>query len=347
MNDNKFSLSTTTNLIFNLIGFIGALFVAIAYILWGYIDLTETGKSVIEIIGEGLFVFILTYSITTLLRVQGLLLGKSNKKFVGTEELFGETVEKVSPLTPFAEEFILGENESALKKVRTRVLSKVGLVYSDHFDEQGRFLENFYVIKDEMSKQELKRVKKKNNALNNAIYANVTMLQFDDLTSDETAEEDPNYLGPTERQYMFTRSLFSAVSSVGIAIVLGYYTYELIKDFERADLIYRFIQLAIALSLGLISMLFAYLFIVNRLRGRMINKINRLDKFYNTYKDKSIEQRLNIGFKKPNEGDESDGKSDNPGLSKDTGRESKETNGNEKSDANDSIEHVPNTEARD
>lgn len=341
----KDRLSGIGNFIFNMIGFLGALLVAVAYILWGLIDLKETGKTIIEIIGEGIFVFILTFSITTLLRVQGMLLGKSNQKFINTETLFGDTVEKTAPLAPFSEEFIDKENDWALKKVRTRILSRVGLVYMDHFDEQGRYLENFYIENVDMSKNEVKRIRKKNSALEKAIYAKITTLQFDDLTSDETVEDDPNYLGPTEREYMFSKSIISVVTSMAIAVVLGYYTYELIEDFQKADLIYRGIQLAISLGVGLINMLFAYLFIVNRLRGRMINKINRLEKFYNNYKDKSIEERKNIGFNKPQEGDESDGQSDNSRLSEASGRVSKEGTEIETRDADNSEPTISSTTA--
>lgn len=290
--------SKWVNILFNFIGFIGALVIAVVYIIWGYIDLKESGKTIAEIIGEGIFVFMLSFSLNTLLRLQGIILGKNNKKYMQTSDYYASMIDKCSPLLPFSDEFILQENEEAYKTVRTRILFKKGIIYKDHFDKDGKFLDNFYVAKETDSYETIKRIKEKNETLKRAINAQVTILQFNDLTSDETKENDPNDLGEKESEYMRNKTIWSLVMSSAFAVVFGYYTYDLVENFTKADLIYRLMQLGMSLAPALIYMILAFLFVINKLRGRMINKINKLDKFYNKYKDKLIPE-VKIGFVEP------------------------------------------------
>ena len=265
------------------IGFIGSFLLAIVYVLWGLINLKETGRTVMEIIGDAALVFALSQSMTFLLRIQGILLGKKNTSYQQTFSLFGDTVVKCSPYMEYGEEFVIDENKSALKQVRVQILMRKAIKYEDHFDDEGSFKEVYFEVPENASKAIKERISDKNKALNEAIDAKITMLQFNDLTSSESKPGDPNYLGETEGEYLTSRSLWGLLLGAVIAIVFSYYGYELIKDFTKEDLIYKSIQISFITVVALIQLLLSYLRVVGPIRSRMTRQINKLEKFFNKY----------------------------------------------------------------
>jgi hypothetical protein len=277
------------------IGFIGSILLAGAYLAWGLINLKETGKSVMEIIGEAALIFALSQAMTLLLRIQGILLGKKSQAYTDTLSLFGDTVVKCAPIIEYGEEFVIEENRSALKQVRIQILSTKGMKYEDHFDEDGRFKDSFYVVSDKKNKLINKRIKDKNVALNNAVNARVTMLQFNDLTASDSHPSDPNYLGTTETQYLLSRSLMGILLGAATAILFSYYGYELIRDFKKEDLIYKAIQISFILIIAIIQLLLSYLNVIGAIRNRMVRQINKLEKFYYQYSNIPKKKPLDIG----------------------------------------------------
>lgn len=295
----------------DVLGFIGSLLIAVAYVLWGLINLTKSGKTVIEILGDAAIIFGLSQAITLLLRIQGLTLGKKTEKFVNTSKLFGDTVIKCSPIMEYGEEFVINENKEALRSVRIQLLMRKGIKYEDHFTEDGEFKDNYFEIPEGATDIIIERINSKNKRLQEALDASVTMLQFNDLTSSDSKPNDPNYLGKTETEYLAKNTINGILLSGGSAIIFAYYTYKIIEEFSKEDLIYKGIQISFILGLGLIQLLLAIFNVTGPIRNRMINQITKLEKFYNLYHNKT-EEALKLGFSK--EGREDHG--NNTGLPK-------------------------------
>lgn len=71
------------------------------------------------------------------------------------------------------------------------------------------------------------------------------------------------------------------ISKIGISVIIGYYGVKLIEEFNYATLIWNTLQVGLFLIMGVIKMYQAYSFITDEFRGRIIKKIDNLQKFDN------------------------------------------------------------------
>ena len=112
----------------------------------------------------------------------------------------------------------------------------------------------------------------------------LTPLSAGELTSEGGKQQDPFYFGRTKAQYEAQHSLGDLISKFGTAIIFGYYGVSLIENFDYARLIWTTLQVALFLVMGVIKMYQAYNFVVDEFRGRIVKKIDNLQKFDNYIK---------------------------------------------------------------
>ncbi len=269
-------------------------FVSVVYILTAFLSIDETGKTITQIIADGAISFLLGLFINRIFELQGMMNGDCEERVSATIEEHGKIVMRISPHIDKLDKWCESENDKNYKLQRTKILARVGLKYDECFDENGvaiAWKPNDERLKDRfLRKAELKRVA----GFHKAINLKLTALSGGELTSEGGKQDDPYFMGRTKAQYRTQTSISDSVSKLGTAIIIGYYGVSLIKDFNYANLIWTTLQVALFLAMGVITMFKAYNYVVDEFRGRIVKKIDNLQKFENYIHD-------SCGVKEPQE----------------------------------------------
>ena len=272
------------------LGYFVVVLVAAAYICTAFIQIDETGKSVMRIIADGAIVFLLGFFINRSFDLQGIMDGEKNDRFQSSFTLHGETVVKISPHIDRLDEWCRIKNEENLRIQRTRVLASEGLAYSNYFNEDGS-AKDIVIDESKLKNKYTRKIERKRIAcFNKALHLKLTPLTAGELTSEGTKAQDPYDFGRTKQEYEKQRGLYDIISKVVIAAIFGYYGVSLVQNFSYATLIWNCLQVAIFVLVGSINMYNSYLFITGEYRGRIVKKISHLEMFDNYVKNTPVEE---------------------------------------------------------
>jgi hypothetical protein len=296
MRDNK--AKDTLSKIF---GYIVIFITCALYVLTAIFILNPTGKTIWQILADGVLVFCMGITLDGLFKNQGVINGLGDELMNRTMVLYGSTIEKINPHLNKLNDWCAEKNKKTYKEQRTKILSRAGLVYNDYFFEDGTAktfdlkYEKIVIEKDKTAskKAEKTRIKalKVANKDNKKVYkykkhcywSAVKLKLFElypnDLTSEGSKREDPNDLGQTITNYLAVDSVKTIITKLGFAIVFGLYGITLIKGFSWEELIYRAFQICLFCAFGLVKMRKTRMFITNDYRARIIKKINNLEEF--------------------------------------------------------------------
>lgn len=265
----------------NDLGYIVVGFVSLVYILTAFLVIDRTGKSPAQMLADGAIAFFLGLFINRIFELQGMTSGEREERVQATRAEHGAIVLRISPYIDKLDAWCERENKRNYKLQRTKLLARVGLRYEDHFDEDG--VAKPWIAKDAAARDKsLRRIEaRRRKAFVRASALKLTPLSSGELTSDGAKQHDPYYFGRTKAQYEAQHSLEDVISKLGTALIFGYYGVSLIESFDRARLIWTTLQVATFLIMGVIKMYQAYGFVVDEFRGRMIKKIDNLQKFEN------------------------------------------------------------------
>lgn len=264
------------NIGYMVVGLLSAIYIATSVITMG-----KTGKTIGEIMADGAIVLFLGVFINRIFDLQGMMNGEREERVQDTIRMHGEAVVRISPYLDRLDGWCDEKNAEALKMQRTKILAGEGMRYDDYFDERGG-AKTFVVNKDRLKDKylrgdEIKRLR----CYRKALRLKLTPLTASGLTSEGGKKQDPYYLGRTKSQYERGATISDIVTKVIIACLFGYYGAELVQDFSYADLIWKALQIGIFFITGVIKMYQSYMFIVDEYRGRIIKKIDNLQKFEN------------------------------------------------------------------
>ena len=291
-NDNKIKQFLKNNFIYFIIAF-----ACIAYITYGLIRIEQSGKTILEIIGSGIVIFILGYLICELFSLQGMLTGDRKPEVIQTNNLHAKCVADVDPKINEMDSWCEIQNANALCSVRKQILNRAGLRYSDCFEQDGTAKDKTFEYKmisaefqelretnPDKYKIEKKKVKDYNKiqklrakSFRKAIKVKVTPLTTDAVTAITVDHNDPNNLGMDRRKYQELEAHSSLISKIIMGIVFSYFTFSFIFGWE--NIIAAIIQVAIFLLMGAIKFVQSYYFVTEDLRKRTVRQINFLQRF--------------------------------------------------------------------
>lgn len=274
-------LENTKKYIKQYIGYIVIALACLIYIARGIITVEETGKTVMQILGDGFLALFFGVFINNVFALQGMMDAERNEKVVATNQSHAQIVEDISKDIDKLDEWCNKKNKEALKLARIRILSTAGLKYESCFDEEGvaKPLSSLELKKDGLSKEEKKLVKDKIKSFKKACKIKLTLLTTNTLTSEGGRDYDPYYLGETKKQHKRKESAIDFVSKFGIAVIFGVYGARFVSSFSWAFLIWTGIQVVLFLIMGVVKLYTNYMFMIDDHRARVIKKIDNLTKF--------------------------------------------------------------------
>jgi len=303
MNDDK-AVRIRAFFLSNL-GFILVSLTVVIYLFYGLVTLDETGKTAWQIIIDSAVAWIVGFSIARMLEYQGFLMGDKNESVQRTKELHGKTTMDISNDIEYLDDWCQHENELALKVGRTQILSAAGMKYENLFNSDGTMKDEAIEVKKSPIKVIEQRNKKKRKAIDDAINCKITPLSTNSLTTSYASKKyDPYDFGLTKAEYTSRSTMSAAIQKIILGVAFGFYSVELVKDFQWGYLIYTGIQVGIFLLLGGITMVKAYFFVIEAQREATIKKINNLEKFKNIDKTKYKEalKHENVDVSKAGDG---------------------------------------------
>lgn len=256
----------------NYIGVVLIVIASISYIFLGYIRIDETGKTIEQIIADGVLALIFGLTINMLMTYQGVTTGERVEKVMATNELHAKEVISISNDANYLEKFCEITNAQELKKQRTMILISAGIKYHDIFEDDGSIKDYRILPTDELRKIKMKAIRK-------AVKFKITMLTPQSLTTDVGKHKDTYDFGNSKGEYLQSKFRSSLTSKILSAVIFGYFGVSLVQDVSIANFIWTIIQVMVFLLLGGVSYFQAYIYVTDEQRGYTIRKIDTLTTF--------------------------------------------------------------------
>lgn len=261
------------------IGFIASFVTLAVYIATAMFQITETGKTLPRIIGDGAIFYGISLTVCGLLLLQGLSDGDRDMRVLSTNYMFSCTVEAMSPYVNHITEWCEIKNAELLKKERMKILAAAGLSYTDLFDDDGNgrgYKPDFDKLESKR-KSERKYEKKRVAAYEKAAYLKTSRLDQQVLMGGAKSCKEIYNLTKTKRGYAKTAMSEKAGSNAAFAIIFGYYTIKILSGFSVEALIWYGLQACVCLGNGIMQMINAKMFVTDDLRNQTLRKVNFLD----------------------------------------------------------------------
>lgn len=275
-------MSDVKKFIFKNIGFFLIAVVSALYILKGLYTLTESGKTVMQIIGDGAISASVGFIIGHLMRQTGISYGNDDLEVIKTKSLHARLLDKISPYVNKLDEFCKAETLLASTSIRQRILSRKGVMYEDCFYPDGTSKMLRITIPSDASREEKRVLKAKMRAIKKAEKVKITPLTPESLSVEGTNYNDPYDFGRTQGQYLRRKSGGDIIAKLFFGLIFGYYAIFLTKG-STDSIIWASLQIAIYLIFGATQMMQSYMFVKSECNARTMRKIDELQKFINRY----------------------------------------------------------------
>ena len=289
----------------NSVGYILATLFTFAYIGLSILEVTQTGKSLLEIIGSGFIYYAFQIVLITLFRSQGLTNGKNHDSYKATLTLHAQKVEMISENMDCLPNWCEYKNKLNYKQQRTKILGRAALKYDDYFDENGDVKDFYTVNTDDLKwgwknrfnrRKERKRIK----AYQDAVNLKLSQLDAVSLTSADKSKEDKYALPDNEKEYMGRRSIKDIFAKTIPATLVGYYGVNQIAGFSWATLAWTAFQALMAYASAITQMFLARDYEIIEVRTGIVKKIGWLDEFHadvtkNPTKYRKVEEKTMEG----------------------------------------------------
>ena len=288
-------------------GYVVVVLISFVYVASSLINISRSGKSVYEIVGTGVLSLILGVLINGIFRSLGVQKGDCDERTLATNALHGRTIEEIIPYIDKLDDFCEMENKRALKTVRTRILAREGLKYSDYFDEEGNPINAKFKIQNAKNNPSVTQAchlpltkeatphpspaatpsptgegyvvdRAKRKAYKRALRVRIKPLLSSNLTSDGVKATDPFDFGRSKKSYTTRRSASDVIIKLLMALIFGYFGVTLSEP-NVASIIWNSLQIILYISSGIIQMYSSYSWVVDDYRASIIKKIDYLQKF--------------------------------------------------------------------
>lgn len=246
------------------IGYILSLLVVLGYILTAVFALSETGRTVYEIVVNSFVIFVLGVLLSNTMGHQGVNEGERDLGVIDTRTKHAQALSDTQAFWYEATEFCKLKNAQALRQERERILNFATLRYYDYFDHDGRFIGKFIPIPEDTLKD---FVNKQNKAIQQALDLKITQITPSDLITESAKPNDPLARGRSKTQYLVDSNIKDIIGKVATAIFGGIYTASFIGA-DLGEIAYRLVIAIILLAFGVVKYYANYRFMVSENKDR-------------------------------------------------------------------------------
>lgn len=256
------------------IGYILSVLVVVGYILTAVFILSDTGKTVTQIIVDSFIIFVLGVLLSNTMGHQGLNDGDMNESVIEAKSNHTLMLNETQQYWYDSPKFCEFKNKTALKHERERILNFATLRYNDYFDDEGRFIGKLI----EKSTTMPKFVEKQNKAIQKAIALEITQITPSDLITENAKPNDPLARGRSKQQYMVQSNVRDIFGKVATGIFGGVYTAQFIGA-DLGEIAYRIVIAIILLAFGVVRYYANFRFVIGENKERTIMATHWLKEF--------------------------------------------------------------------
>ena len=249
-----------------------------AYILTGFFTTGITGKTIGQIIADGLTAYVLSTTIIIVFRLQGITNGGKDERVIETENTLGDNVIEINPDIEKLDDWCEQINIYDLRLEKSKILASSGLKYSDYFTEDG--VAKDFMLEKPTDKYRLKDWKRKHKAYLKAVKFKIKPLTTTDLTTCSAKVTDPHDFGRDKDQYKREENAKNIISKLIMVFVFGWFTISMVTA-DWANVLWKLFQVCVYVAVGVIQMVNSYFYMTDEYRNGLIKKIRYLQKFKN------------------------------------------------------------------
>lgn len=194
------------------------------------------------------------------LPIQALIDGEKHENVISAKKRVNETYVPIKDKTQYTDAYVDVKNRRALKQVITNKLRKELLEYDNHFNEDGTFKYDSFLVINEKDSEFIKAEKEKKNKLLEELSKglNITFItRADVLAQDEATENDPNRRPDTEKKFLVKQFRNNLITKVASAIFGGMFG-ATFAGLSIGDILYRLIWSIILVAFAFLGYMKAY-----------------------------------------------------------------------------------------
>lgn len=247
--------------------------ICLVYVVYGFIHIKETGKTIVEIIAGGFISFIMGFLIKSLFNAQGVSNGENSNSFKKTKQFYGKRIDEIDNYLQYLPAYCEIKNAQLLKNAQTVVLREKNFKYN-------KFQSGYYFqpeVWNKLSKEDQTVLNKAKSV--KLHYINDVMLLSDCQLTIDVGKD----LSTNKNNYLKKSNMSAMVMMVASAILFGYFTPTAEVDWSGA--IWSLIQVAWFLGVGVTQYFKGYNFMTDKYRSIIIKKANFLKEFKNMYEE--------------------------------------------------------------
>lgn len=269
MNENKITYEKmkvflTKNAIYIAIGLL-----SIVYIVSGFIKISETGKTLMQIVGESILVFLFSYFVIQAFSLQGIINGETSIEVKNARELFENVKNSLGSNISKLSNWVRLKNLQVEKEMKIEALCEWGITYEDFIND------NF--DKKKLTKKELKHI-------NKIKHLKITKLSAGEIINNSYKRNNPLFLGKNKQNFLTQRSFSTLLTKLLFTLMFGYFSTSFI-GLNLSELIWKLVQVVLFLIFGIMEYFRAYLFMTGEY-VELIQKKTSLLKEFSDYLDK-------------------------------------------------------------
>ena len=144
--------------VFKNVGFFLIAVVSALYIVKGLYTLDESGKTVMQIFGDGALSASVGFIIGHLMRQTGISYGNDDIEVLKIKSYHSRLLDECSPYVNHLDSFCEEENKRSYELIRKRILSRAGVSYESCFSPNGEALLPIIKIERGLQRSEKKRL---------------------------------------------------------------------------------------------------------------------------------------------------------------------------------------------
>ena len=260
---NKISYDTLKKFIIKNLIYIAVMMLCIIYIVSGFIMVTDSGRSIVQIIGDSIIVFLFSYFIVQAFMLQGVIKGDQSVEVTSARKEHGEVKKEIGTSLAGLYNYLTIKNKQIEKEQKNELLYDFGLTLD--MVEQG-------FDKSKFTKKELKKI----YDIKNKKYKKIMVKDV----VNENGKPDDVLLGRTKIGFMTKRNLSTITTKIIYTLMFGYFSTSFI-GFDISQFLWKLLQVTLFLIFGIMEYYHSYMFMTGEYYESLLKKTLILKEYHN------------------------------------------------------------------
>lgn len=244
----------------NNIGYILTVVIVLGFVLSGLIIPGIKQANIWLILVSSGLMLGLGITLNMILPIQALIDGERHENVTNAKARVNETYLLIKDKTQYTDTYVDIKNKKALKQVITNKLRKELLEYDNHFNEDGTFKYDSFLVLRESDSEFIKAEKERKNRLLEELSKGlkITLItRADVLAQDEATDNDPNKRPETEKRFLVKQFRNNLITKVASAVFGGAFG-ATFAGLAIGDILYRLIWSIILVAFAFLGYMKAY-----------------------------------------------------------------------------------------